>query len=282
MHIYHLFHHTAKSVHGAGQVSARSFKSLLRAPQIAIYPVMAAGFVLITSPIISAFVVSLWHRVEHPVLMTGVTSQAPHVLLQHLGLVAFSVYYANFVADYFVCAAAAATLTMLEHRRTTVFYGLWVVRHRFLRITKFCLVSIFFMPLGITAQRKKMKTVRGAFETIISSFSLSMPQLAAEVITSDETIMHTIRNSADTLGKLWKENLVIRAGMIGSVLLLGSISFLPKLIQQLFFDSSTAHVVGWVLTAILGASSYVLLHVMSTVITTTLYFEAKNSKTDSN
>jgi hypothetical protein len=279
MHIYHLFHHTAKSVHSAGQVSARSFKSLLRAPQIAIYPILAAGFVLVTSPIISAFVVSMWHKVEQPALISGISNQTPHVLLQHLGLIAFSVYYANFVADYFVCSVAAATLAKLENRKVSVFYGLRILKQRFLRITKFCLVSIFFMPLGIIAQRKKMKTVRGAFEVVISSFSMSMPQLAAEVITSNDGIMRTIRKSSDTLGKLWKENLVIRAGMIGSVLLLGSISFLPKLVQELFFNSPTAQVIGWVLTAILGASSYVLLHVMSTVITTTLYFEAKNPHT---
>lgn len=278
MHIHHFIHHTTKSVRGAHQVSAKSFKSLVRSPQIAIYPFLAAGFVLLTSPIISAFVIDMWHKVEQPVLVSGITNQTPHIVLQHLGLVAFSVYYATFVADYFVCAAADATLAMLENRKTTVFYELSSLKHKFLRITKFCLVSIFFMPLGIIAQRKKMNTVRGAFEVIISSFSLSMPQLAAEIITSDDTIMHTIRKSSDTLGKLWKENLIIRAGMIGLVLLLGSISFLPKLIQELFFTSSTAHVVGWVLTAILGASSYVLLHVMSTVITTTLYFEAKNKK----
>lgn len=278
MPIHHFFHHTAKSVHGAGRVSAKSFKSLARSPQIAIYPFLAAGFILITSPIISAFVIDMWHKVEQPVLVSGVTNQTPNIVLQHLGLVAFSVYYATFVADYFVCAAADATLAMLEDRKTTVFYELSSLRHKFLRITKFCLVSIFFMPLGIIAQRKKMNTVRGAFEVIISSFSLSMPQLAAEVMTSDDTIMHTIRKSSDTLGKLWKENLVIRAGMIGSVLLLGSISFLPKLIEQLLFNSPTAHAVGWVLTAVLGASSYVLLHVMSTVITTTLYFEAKSKQ----
>lgn len=278
MYISHIFHHATHSFRGAHRVSVNSFKHLARSPQIAIYPIMATGFVLLSSPIISGFVIDMWHKVEHPAVISGVSSQTPNVLVQHLGLVAFSVYYANFVADYFVCAIAAATLAKLEKREVSVFYGLRILKKRFWRVTKFCLISIFFLPLGIIAQRRKMNSIRGAGEVFISSFSMSMPQLAAEVISSDGNIMYTIRKSSDTLGKLWKENLIIRAAMIGSVLLLGSISFLPKLIVQMFFESPTAHVIGWVLTVMLGASSYILLHVMSTVLTTTLYFEAKSKK----
>jgi hypothetical protein len=82
----------------------------------------------------------------------------------------------------------------------------------------------------------------------------------------------------DTLGQLWKESLVIRINLFLAILLLGSVSFLPKLAEQYWFNGRTAHIVGWIATVLLGASSYVLLRVIGAVFTTTLYHQAKNRK----
>ena len=149
---------------------------------------------------------------------------------------------------------------------------------RFFRVTKFAVLAIFFFPMGLFAQHKKFTSPRGVFEAISSSFSLSMSQLAPEVVTGNKGVFETVRQSVDTLGQLWKESLVIRVSLFLTFVLLGSISFLPKVIEYYWFNDSTAHFVGWIVTVFLGASSYVLLRVIGAVFTTTLYYEAKHKK----
>jgi len=243
-----------------------------------IYPYSAIIFILLTSPIVGRLVFSMWNRVQQPEVIDQVTKAAPNELLVQLGLVTFSVFYTIFVTSYFTCMISAATLAQLEGRSTSLLYGLKVVARRFFRVSKFALLAIFFLPMGIMAQRRKMTSPRGIFEAISSSFSLSMSQLAPAIVTSRKGVYETLRHSVDTLGQLWKESLVIRFGTFLAILLLGSISFLPKLIENWWFDGQTAHAVGWIVTALLGASSYVLLRVISTIFTTTLYYQAKAKK----
>lgn len=266
---------TTEAIRGARGVAKHSFKSLFKSPQIVIYPYLAAVFVLLSSPFISALVIKIWNSV-HPTVISEVGNEAPHILLQHLGLVAFSVYYANFVTSYFICAISATTLAKLEDQPTPALYGLQVVLKNFLRVTLFALVSIFFFPLGIISQRKKLP--KGIIEIMLSSFSLSMAQLAPAVISEKRGIFSSIQHCIEILGKASLESLVIRIGTFGTVLLLGSISFLPKLLENLWFNSATAHAVGWIITGLLGLTSYVVLRVISTVFTTTLYYHAKNKK----
>ena len=273
-----LFRHIRQSFSGAWTIVRQGFKSLRKHPQMLIYPYGAIIFILLTSPIVGRFVFSMWNRVQQPEIIDQVTKAAPNELLVQLGLVTFSVFYTIFVTSYFTCMIAAATLAQLEGRSTSLLYGLRVVARRFFRVSKFALLAIFFLPMGIIAQRRKMTSPRGIFEAISSSFSLSMSQLAPAIVTSRKGVYETLRQSVDTLGQLWKESLVIRFGTLLAILLLGSISFLPKLIENWWFDGQTAHAIGWIVTALLGASSYVLLRVISTVFTTTLYHQAKLKK----
>lgn len=244
-----------------------------------IYPYSAIIFILLTSPIVGRFVFSVWRRVQQPEVIDQVAKAAPNELLVQLGLVTFSVFYTFFVTSYFTCMISAATLAQLEGKPTSLFYGLRVVARRFFRVSKFALLTIFFLPMGIIAQRRKLTGPRGIFEVISSSFSLSLSQLAPAIVTGQKGVYETLRHSVDTLGQLWKESLVIRLGTFLAILLLGSVSFLPKLIESWWFDGRTAHAIGWIVTVLLGASSYVLLKVISTVFTTSLYFEAKNPNT---
>ena len=105
-----------------------------------------------------------------------------------------------------------------------------------------------------------------------------MSQLAPAIVTEKKTVFDTVRHSVDTLGQLWKESLVIRINLFLAIVLLGSVSFLPKLIEHYWFNGRTARVVSWIATALLGASSYVVLRVIGAVFTTTLYYEAKSKK----
>ncbi|MEK7095913.1 MAG: hypothetical protein AAB896_01295 [Patescibacteria group bacterium] len=272
------FRHTKQSFYGAQAIVRRSFGVIKNDPQILIYPYLAVIFILATYPIVGRFVFSMWHRVQYSEIIDQATKTASNELLVHLGLVTFSVFYTFFVTSYFTCMISASTWAELEGKPTSLLYGLRVVGRRFLRVSRFGILAIFFFPMGIIAQYKKFRSPRGAFEAISSSFSLSMSQLAPEVVTGKKGVFETVRQSVNTLGQLWKESLVIRIGMFLSILLLGSISFLPKLIEHYWFNGQTTHVVGWIITVFLGASSYVVLRVIGAVFTTTLYYEAKSKK----
>ncbi len=257
----------------------RSFRVLKRDPQILIYPYLAIIFILLTYPIVGRFVFSMWYKVQYPQVVSQVTKDTPHQLLVHFGLVTFSVFYTIFVTAYFISAMSSVVLAKLEDRKVPTSYGLRIIFSRFFRITKFALLAIFFFPLGIAAQRKKFRSLRGAFEAISSSFSLSMSQLAPAIVTGQKGVFNTVCDAVETLGTAWRQSLVIRIGTFVAILLLGSISFLPKLIELYWFDDHSAQVVGWVLTALVGASTYVIIRIVGAVFTTTLYFEAKNRRT---
>lgn len=272
------FQHTRQSFHSALLVARRSFRVIKNDPQILIYPYLAIIFILVTYPIVGRFVFSIWQRVHHPGVVDQVTKAAPHELLIFLGLVTFSVFYTLFVTSYFTCMISASTWARLEGKSTSPLYGLGVVGRRFWRVSRFAVLAIFFFPMGIIAQHKKFRSSHGAFEAISSSFSLSMAQLAPEIVVGKKGVFETLRQSVDTLGQLWKESLVIRVSLVLAFILLGSISFLAKIIEHYWFNGSTAHVVGWIVTVFLGASSYVLLRVIGAVFTTTLYHQAKTKK----
>jgi hypothetical protein len=270
-----LFISIRESLAGAKQVAKYGSKSLIKNPQIAVYPYLAAGFILLTSPIVTSVVINLWNRLE-PDVVNQATSQVPSLFWEHFGLVAFPVFYAIFVTSFFVCAIAASTLARLENRKVPPYYGLQVIGRRFFRVAGFALLAPFFFPLGLVAQRRRFRSLKGAWRAISSSFSLSTAQMAPAIVSRDDGIYDSVCYTVDRLGTLWKESLVIRIGTFMSILLLGSVSFLPKLIENLWFDGSTARVIGWIATILLGATSYVVLRLVSTVFTTTLYHQAKN------
>lgn len=263
---------------GASSVLGLSLKTLKTHPQILIYPYLALLFILATSSLVGRVVINLWHKIDQPEVIGQISEVAPPALAGRLGLVTFAVFYTFFVTSFFTCMIAASTLAKLEDRPTSLFYGLKVVAKRFLRVTKFALLAFFFFPLGIIAQREKFIAPKGLLQAITRSFSLNMAQLAPAIVTGKRGVTETIRHSVETLGHSWKESLLIRIGTFSAILLLASLSFLPKLIESLWFDDSSAYIAGWIVTALLGVSSYVFIRVLGTVLTTTLYFEAKNKK----
>ncbi|OGL34724.1 hypothetical protein A3F65_03455 [Candidatus Saccharibacteria bacterium RIFCSPHIGHO2_12_FULL_47_16b] len=262
-------------IHGAGSIVKQSTKTLVKDPHIILYPYLAVIFILLTSPLVSALVLSLWRNVGQPQIIGQVVQAAPSTFLPRLGLVTFSVFYTLFITSLFICAVSASTLARLEGRSVPLFYGVsFVVRH-FFRVAKFAVLAIFFFPLGLIAQRHRFKTIHGGLEAIASSFSLSMAQIAPAIIEGHSGVISTVKHSLDTLGHFWKESIVIRLGTLAGILFLGSLSFLPKLVENYWFDGPTAQAVGWIVTILLGVSSYVVLRVISTVFTTTLYHRAK-------
>lgn len=278
MSVITFFQHIRQSFHGAQVIMRRSFKVIKNDLQILIYPYLAIIFILVTYPIVGRFVLTMWRSVQHPGVVNEISKTAPHELLVHLGLVTFSVFYTLFVTSYFTCMVSVNTWAELEGHHKPMLYGLRVVGRRFWRVSRFSILAIFFFPMGIIAQRKKFSSSRGVFEAISSSFSLSMSQLAPEVVMGKKGVFETVRQSVDTLGQLWKESLVIRVSTFLTIVLLGSISILARNMEHLFSNDSSSHVLGWIITAMLGASSYVLLRVIGAVFTTALYHQAKNKK----
>lgn len=262
----------------AGRLSVRGIKSLRAHPQNLIYPYLAFLFVIFTYPFIGRIVFSLWNHINRPTVVDELDNAAPHQFLAHLGIVSFVVFYTFFITAYFTCMISASTLAELEGRKPSLFYGLWAVLRRFFRVTKFALLAILFFPIGLVAQHKKLRSARGVFEAITSSFSLSMSQMAPAIMSGRSGVFATARQTVQTLGDLWKESLIIRITSFIGIIAIGSLSFLPKLVETYWFDSRTAHIVGWIVSVLLGLASYVLLRVSTAVMTTTLYHEAQNKK----
>jgi hypothetical protein len=271
-----------RSVKVVLQNTVRIFKegtgTIKNNPQIAAYPYMAFLFVLITFPTVNTLAFKIWHHIS-PGSVISVTSSAPRSLRILLGLVSFSVFYTAFVTAYFTSAASAEVLAKLEGRQVGLSYGFQQMVKRFLRISWFGLMAVFFFPLGIIAQRSKLtKFPVGIVQVFGSSFTLHMPQLAPAIMRKNYSLMATFRNSINTLGEAWKEGLVIRIAMFLTFLLIGSIGFLPKLIEHYWFNGETAHLVSWLVSVFIWATGYVTVKVLGTVFTTTLYHHAANKK----
>lgn len=262
-----------QSFHNTGRIVRKGLRTLKKDPQIAAYPYIAAIFIVITLPIVNGLMFGLWNKLWHSTFFS-VVDNTPQDFRILLGVGSFSFFYTALVTAYFSYAASAAVLAKLEGRPTSFLHGLRVVIRRFGRVTKFALVSIFFFPLGIIAQYRKLP--KGIVGVIISSFTLHTPQVAPEVVSGRSGLLPTIRNSIETLNKVRYEGLIIRAGMIIAILLLGFSVLLPPLIEKYWIDGGTADLVGWLAGLLLGATSYIAIKVVGTIFTTTLYHEAKN------
>lgn len=273
-----IFNSIRDILHHTGIILHESFLALVKTPQLVAYPYLALFFIFVTGPLISSLITPFWHQVGSDAVSTT-TDKIPNFIGDHIGLIAFSIFYASFVMAYFNCAMAADTISKLENKKARTFHGLQMVWAHFFKVTKYALLSILFFPLSIIAQRKKLKTSpRGVVEVLGSSFSMSMAQLSPVILTENKGFFDSIRYAADTLGKAWRENIVIKVCMYTTFIVLASVTFLPKLIESVWFDSETAHAAGWIVSAILGLASYVALRVMSTIFTTVLYHHAKHNK----
>jgi hypothetical protein len=268
-----LAHSSVGAFSGAIVIIHQGLKAIKRDPQIMIYPYLAVLIILLTFPLANSLAHEIWSKTV-PYTDLSLTDEAPHRLRVLLGLVTFYVFYTGLITSYFTCAVSASVLHKLEGQPTTPFYGLRMVSKRFFKVTKFACLAIFFFPLGIVAQRKKLNKPRGIVEVLGSSLSLHVGQLAPAILFQDKNVLETIHHSMGTLGKAWHQNLVIKLIMYGALAGLGFLSFLPKLVEHYWFDGSTSHVAGWVATALLGASSYIVVKVIGTVFTTTLYHKS--------
>lgn len=267
-----IFHSGSKTLSNTRSATRVGLGTLIKDPQITVYAYLAVGFIWVTSPLVSRFVVDAWRSVESTAATNHLAGPVDNVLATRLGLIAFPIFYTLFITSYFTCAVSASVLAKLDNRPTSFLYGLRVVAKRFFRVTKFSLLAFLFFPIGVIAQRHKLP--RGIIGVLGSSLTLNMSQIAPVAVSRNEGLFDSINHSLNTLGKAWHESLLIRLGTLGAFFVLGSVSFLPKLVQHYWFDGHTARYAGWFLTVLLGVGSVVLTKVLSTVLTTTLYHQA--------
>lgn len=254
---------------GAMLVIKDSLKVTKDHPEVLIYPYAALLFISVTFPIVSASFLAGWYRR----VFSETSVIAPHKTGAIIGLVGFSAFYTALVTAYFSSAVSAGVLAKLEGRPTPPFYGLLRVVKNFFRITKFAILSVFFFPVGIYAQRRKLP--HGIIGVLGSSLTLHMAQVAPSVLTTRMKFGATIRHSVDTMGKAWHEGLILKVGMYLAFFLIVA---MPKLIQHGFFKSHSASTIGWLLSLELAASSYVTFKVINSIFTTVLYHKALEKK----
>ncbi len=260
-----LIYHARKTSISALGVIKQSFWVIGQHPQLLLYPYLALMFVLITYPIISASFIAHWYDK----IFTEAGSLAPHHLGIVLGIVGFSVFYTAFISAYFTTAVSAAVLATLEGREPSKLYGIRQVFKHFGRVTKFGVLSLFFFPMGVYAQRRKLP--RGMAGVIGSSLTLHMAQIAPSILEGHQRYGATIRAAVDKLGKTWKEGLALKIGMYITIFIF---FVAPKLVQHHWYKSQTASNIGWLLSLELGASGIVFFKVINAIFTTVLYHKA--------
>lgn len=259
----------------AATVAGAGVKTLLNDPLIMAYPILASLFFIISFPLVDALVVSVWAKLGHFSWLTGTagTTTIPHPVRVALGIVTFSYFYTSFITVYFTCAVSAAVTAKLEGHPVPVVKGLQQVWHKFGRVSQFAFLSIFFIPMALYAQRKKLP--HGIVSVVGSSVSIHSAQLAPAILTKRGSVGSTIRESIDTLGKAWHEGLVFKIVTYAILLLLSTLSFLPKLIEKYWFDNSSSHLVGWLASALLFTTFWVTTKVFGAVFVTALYHQVK-------
>lgn len=259
----------------SGQAVRQGLKILSKDPTILAYPIFASIFVFLTYATVSSLVLAIWHNL-FPHTIINVSRAVPSKFRVVVGIVTFYYFYTAVVTSFFTCATSAAVWAKLEGHPTTFLHGLGVVTRHFLRVVHFAILSIFYIPLGFIAQRKKL--FRRPIDVIGSSFTLHTANMAPAIINERTGVGATIRTSINTLGKAWKEGALIKAGIWAMLLVLIAISFIPKIIQHYWFNNGTNHWLSWLITGVLLAFSFVISKVLGAVFMTVLYHKAKTQK----
>jgi hypothetical protein len=264
---------------GAKNVTIQGLDVLRKDLAVTVYSVFVFVLLLITIPLINTILLAIANNLANQSIF-----QSEH----HLAKVIFaavaifaSAACAAMLLSYFTCAVAASTLAQLDGHPAPLLKGLKVFKNRFRHITKFAMVSIAYIPIGFLAQQRKMSdgtTIKKA-EVVGSSFSLSSAQLAPVILSEDKGIFETVQHAVDTLGRAWREGLVIKTAIYASVLFLTLlISAVPTLVQAYWFDSGMSQVVARWLTILLVISLLLTAKVLSTVFTATLYWRVSSDK----
>jgi hypothetical protein len=262
------------AVHGASRVSVQGFEVLRKDLAVTVYSVFVFLLLLLAIPVINTILLAAANSLASEPLFSSQHHMAKMVFVAISFLT--SAVCAAILLSYFACAVAASTLAQLEGHPAPLLKGLSLFRTRFRHISKFALLSILYIPIGFIAQKRKLKdgTHFNRAEVIGSSFSLSTAQLAPIILSEDKGVYETVQHSTQTLGKAWREGLVIKVAIYATVFILTlSIGLIPTLVQAYWFDSSTSQEMSRLLTILLVLCLLITAKVLGTVFSSTLYWQ---------
>jgi hypothetical protein len=265
-------HSTHEPVIAASYVAKQGLSVLRRDVTIAIYPLFVFLLLLLTIPIVNGLILAIANTLSSESVFAA-EQHAAKAIFVFIAVVVTAVYTATMLS-YFSCILSALTLSELDGHRAPLLKGISVFRKRFGHATKFAFFSILFIPIGIIAQRHKFKHFPiGTGRVIGSAFSLSTAQLAPLILSEDKGIFETVRMSTETLGRSWREGIVIKIIIYITVIILTIlIGFFPVLIQSYISDSSTAQTIGRLGSLVLILGLLIATKVLGTIFTTTLYW----------
>jgi hypothetical protein len=266
-------------INGARKVAIQGLDVLRKDIAVTVYSVFVFLLLLLTIPLVNAILLAIANSLANQPIFD---SEYHLVKIIFVALAIFvSAACAAMLLSYFACAVAASTLAQLEGHPAPLLKGLKVFKNRFRHITKFALVSIVYIPIGFLAQSRKMAagTHINRAEVIGSSLSLSTAQLAPAILYENKGIYDTVEHSVETLGKAWREGIVIKVAIYTSVIFLTLlIGFVPTLIQAYLSSSSTSQEVSRLFTILLVLCLLLTTKVLGTVFTATLYWQVSSDE----
>lgn len=272
-------HSTVTAVHNAKAVAEQGFKVMRSDIAVVVYALFAFLLLLMSIPLINGLLLALANSLAHESVFAAEEHTAKVIFVAIATVI--SAICAAMLLSYFTCAVAASTWSQLEGHPAPLLKGLKLFQNRFGRITKFALVSVAFIPIGFLAQRRKFAGVsvnKAKVEVIGSSLSLSTAQLAPAILSEDKDLLQTVQFSINTLGKAWRESLVIKISIYITVLILTFlIALLPTLVQAYWFGSGTSQAISQLFTILLIICLLITTKILGTVFTTTLYFRVAHS-----
>ncbi|MBA3757408.1 hypothetical protein H0X09_00880 [Candidatus Saccharibacteria bacterium] len=264
-----------KAARNASSAARQGLGALRSDKAIVVYPlfvfILVLGSLAVVNDLISSATTSLAQE-----SLFGPEQYLAFLFFGITSIILFYIYLAV-MTGCFTCVVAASVMAQLDGHPTPLLRGIKVVLNRLPRIAAFSALSIFFIPLGLIAQRSKVQ--RKPHDAIGSSFSLNMAQLAPAILSGNKGVFETIRHSVNVMGEAWKENLMIKASMYGFIIFLGLVSFLPGYIERNWFDKTSAGTISWLVSVILLISFLIMTRVLASVFTATLYWRLTKSRT---
>jgi hypothetical protein len=274
MLLKNLINSIPSALQGAKIVSIQGFDVLRKDIAVTVYSIFVFLLLLLTIPLVNAILLTIAKGLSNQAIFNGEHHIAKVIFVAIAVFV--SAACAAMLLSYFACAVAASTLAQLEGHPAPLLKGLEVFKSRFRHISKFALVSIAYIPIGFIAQRRKLATGThiNRAEVIGSSLTMSTALLAPAILAEDKGIYDTVQHSVTTLGKAWREGLVIKVAIYTSVIILTLlIGIIPSLVQAYFSQNSTSQELSRLLTILLIICLLLTAKVLGTVFTATLYWQ---------
>lgn len=245
--------------------------------QILLYPVTSLAILLATLPAVNVIIYSLVIGLERIVNPSGLTSWTSSPYFNY-SVVIVSLIYGATVSSFFSCLTAASVTNRLENHPTSYGRSFRIVRHHYLRIIRFGVVSPIFSFIYLLSNHPK--SLRRLVEVVPPAISINTALLAPSILSTNMNVRDTMKDATNTLGKGWRQQVVFKALLLALIILLLSISFLPGEVGRATEHSigEASHTVEVLIKFTLALSLFIASRVLGSVFTAVLYYNMKYNK----